>query len=420
MRLDFLRAEASRTLGLELHRPLSVVHVATYPPRQCGIATFTEDLHRAIDRHPAIAQSAVTAMERDAEPCGYGPMVRWLVRDDRPDDYARAARLINNSGYHVVLLQFEYGIFGGPDGECVLRLLDGLSLPVVTGLHTVLPQPRPHQRDVLRAVAQRSRKLIVMNRLAMEPLEQVYRVPRRQVEVIPHGAPDFPRDGRQRAKDQLGLQGKRVLSTFGLLSRGKGLEYGIRAMRAVATRFPDACFFILGRTHPGVIRQEGKDAYREELVQLVRDLHLDEHVRFVNQYFEKSDLMRWLMATDTYITPYLNPDQIVSGTLAYAMVAGNAIVSTPYLHARELLSEGRGRLVPFRDADAIAEAVISILADHTLKRQMERDAYAFGRAMTWQAVAGRYVRLFQELIAGEPVRAPQPTPTGLDPITARS
>lgn len=400
MQINTITRGISRTFGLGSAPGLSVVYVSTYPPRQCGIATFTQDLLSAIHRHPVIDRSLVAAMEPEGESHAYEPRVQWTIDDHDPGAYVRAARAINDSGCDAVSLQFEYGIFGGKNGEFVLRLLDHLNVPVVTTLHTVLPEPDPHRRDLLRAVARRSRKLIVMNSLAIDLLERVYRVPPQQIMVIPHGAPDFSRGGREWAKARLGIEGRKVLSTFGLISRGKGLEYAIRAMKAVAARFPEALYFVLGKTHPGVVRYEGGERYREELMQLVKDLGLEENVRFVDQYFDKPQLIQWLMASDVYVTPYLSPEQIVSGTLAYAMVAGKAIVSTPYLYAQELLSEGTGLLVPFRESEALADAVGRILGDERLKQRLERQTYTRGRKMTWRAVGEAHVRLFSELAEG--------------------
>jgi glycosyltransferase involved in cell wall biosynthesis len=376
---------------------MHVAYLSSYVPRECGIATFTEDLLKAVQRHVAVGESSVLAThEPDAERT-YSREVKYILRDNRLEDYRQAAQWVNESSVDVVSVQHEFGIFGGEDGEYVVEFVRRVRKPIVTTLHTVLPEPSERQRSILRALARYSDRLIVMNALAVSLLKGRYGVDPAKTILVHHGAPDIPRHGRRQAKQALGLEGRTVISTFGLISPNKGLEYMLEALPPLVQRHPDVLYCILGRTHPGIVRRFG-ERYRQTLQRRVEDLGLGRHVRFVNEYFDKPKLIRWLQATDIYVTPYLNPDQIVSGTLAYAMVAGKAIVSTPYLYARFLLDEGRrGLLVPFRDSEALSRVLLQLLDHPGLRYSLEEATYRYGRRMTWTAVADRHVELFMEL-----------------------
>lgn len=372
-------------------------YIGTYIPRECGIATFTADVVKSVHTHPFIGEPFVAAMVKpDEDLSRYRDPVRFLAREDSYGDHVRMATFFNEAPVAVVNLQHEFGIFGGKDGEFICTTVELLRKPLVTTLHTIIPNPKPSFREITRHLIAHSEKVIVMNPIAFEILARDYKVNTRNVVLIHHGAPNVQFGGREKAKAELGLQGRFIVSTFGLISRGKGLEYAIQALPPVVERYPDVLYLILGETHPNVRRQEG-ESYREELQELVRSLRLERNVKFVNRYLTKQELIRYLQATDVYLTPYLSPNQIVSGTLAYAMACGKVIVSTPYLYARALCSGGRGILVNFRDPKSITDALLLLLDNPTLRAGMERRAYEYGQQMTWQAVGKKYAELFASI-----------------------
>lgn len=378
--------------------PICVAHVSTYPPRQCGLAQFCGDLVKWTSRGPDGAPPLVVAMERRGQPHAYPEPVALTVTDDDEAEYEAAAHFINQSRAQVVVLQHEFGIFGGTESRALLRLLEGLDKPVVTVLHTVVENPETPMREMLRAVARRSARVIVMNSLARPTLGHDYGIHPERVRLVHHGAPPPQTQDRETVRARLGLTGRRVLSTFGLVGRGKGLEYVIRAVPAVRKRHPEVCYLIVGQTHPAV-KQAEKESYRDELRELAHSLKLDDSVQFINRYVEQPEIVDYLAATDVYLTPYLNPHQITSGTLAYAMTCGKAIVSTPYRYARFLLAEDRGILVPARSDEAIAGAVNRVLDRPELQREYEARAGAYGSQMFWPKIAERYRALFREVLA---------------------
>jgi len=296
----------------------------------------------------------------------------------------------------VLNIQHEYGLFGGERGEWLVDLLDEVNKPVAITLHTVLPEPDEVMLRVTRALCERSARVVSLSVTGRDLLERVYGVDPERLRVIHHGVPDVPFTATDAPKASFGIGQRMVISTFGLINRGKGLEYAIEAMRDVVKRHPEVLYLILGETHPVVRRHEG-ESYRESLQELVRSYGLQYNVQLIDKYLDFDELVSYLQATDIYLTPYLNPVQIVSGTLAYAVGCGKAIVSTPYLYAQELLAYGRGFLCDFRDARSIAEYVSALLDDPSLRRATERRAYRFGRQMTWPHVAREYGRLFVEL-----------------------
>jgi glycosyltransferase involved in cell wall biosynthesis len=328
---------------------LSVAFVANCPPRQCGIATFSRDLERALkgsDPHVRIGWAAIN------EPMSlhrYGPEVRWRIRQGDPHSYREAAEQLNRSRVDVVSLQHEfglYGIWGDVFDDHLTGFLEVLQKPLVTTFHSVLPEPTPSVRTALRRLARRSEQVIVMAERARRLLIEVYGVAAADVCVIPHGVPPVEPGGRTRMKRQLGLGKRTILTTFGLVDPRKGLEYMVEAMQEVRQRYPDALYLIVGKTHPELIRREG-EAYRKRLWQLVEESDLAKHVAFVDEYLTQAQIVDYLLASDIYITPYLDPQQITSGTLAYALGAGKAIISTPYLHAGEVLASECGLLWTF-------------------------------------------------------------------------
>lgn len=374
-----------------------LAYVGTYPPKECGIATFTMDMVNATDLSGW--RSIVMAVD-DSAPEGAHPdsKVVYTIEKESRADYRIAARLLSEHNVSLLSIQHEYGIFGGDTGDYVLDLIKSVTMPVVVTLHTVLPNPSEKQRQILKDMERYVAGFVVMAHKAVELLQSSYGISRKLIHYIPHGAPNAPYHAAKAAKSKFGLQGKRVISTFGLISPNKGIEDAIAAMPEIVAAEPRAVYLVLGQTHPVIKRNEG-EWYRESLVKQVKDLGLEDNVRFVDQYLTLQQLIDYLLATDVYVTPYYaNPHQITSGTLAYAMATGKVIVSTPYLYAEELLADGRGFLYPFRDTAALAKIVGNLLSDDALLEKTRRRAYDYGRAMTWQSVGNQYTRLCTELL----------------------
>jgi glycosyltransferase involved in cell wall biosynthesis len=375
--------------------------VSTYPPRLCGLATFAYDLASALaarrgEKLGADGGIAVLAMSERQRRRPYDAEVRAVVRASRLEEYVAAAELVNESSAAVVSLQHEYGIFGGRAGRYVLEFLERLHKPVVATLHTVLAKPKPTQREVLIKICERSAAVAVQAEKAAEFLTAIYGVPDDKVRVIHHGTPDVPFADAAPFKKAVGVEDRKVVLTFGLISPRKGIQFAIKALADVLPQFPDSLYIILGATHPALKKRYG-EAYRNSLQKAVDRLGLHDHVRFVNRFVSLDELLAYLRAADVYVTPYLNEDQISSGTLAYAVACGKAIVSTPYWYARELLGADRGALVPFRDWRTLAFWLAELLAHDGARRYLARRAYRFGRRMTWAKSAAAYERLFREV-----------------------
>ena len=371
-----------------------IAFIGNYLPRQCGIATFTTDLCEAIaSEHKKTACIAVPVNDIEGG-YAYPPRVRFELTEKDIESYRRAADFLNINSVDLVCLQFEYGIFGGRAGSHVLALLRELRVPVVTTLHTILREPDVHQRRVLEEVAALSDRIVVMSKRGAEFLQEVYHVAAGKIDLIPHGIPDVPFVDPSFHKDLFGVEGKTVLLTFGLLSANKGIENVISALPAILAKHPNVVYFIVGATHPHVQRHEG-ESYRLSLQRLAVEKGVAGHVIFYNRFVTVEELVEFIGATDIYITPYLNPAQIVSGTLAYTVGAGKAVISTPYWHAEEMLADERGALVPFRDPAALAERVNDLLDNPAKRHAMRKRAYLSGREMIWPQVARRYMESFQ-------------------------
>jgi glycosyltransferase involved in cell wall biosynthesis len=377
-----------------------IAFVASAVPRRCGIATFTADLMAAVKAADPAVRCVAAAIDEPNTARAYGPDVRWRIKQGDKESYRGAARAINEAAVDVVNLQHEFGLYGvwrdGIYDDHCAPFLEELHKPVITTLHTVLPQPEPQIRDAVRRIAERSTRVVVMAETAARLLATVYGISQEPV-VIQHGMPATVPRGRHRLKRQLGVDGRTILSTFGLVDPRKGLEYMIAAMPEVVARHPSALYLIVGQTHPELLKKAG-EAYRNELVSKIESSGMSDHVRFVNQYLTQREIVDYLLATDVYVTPYLDLNQITSGTLAYALGAGKAIVSTRYLHAAEALADGRGLLVDVRDADGLARAVLAILEDPALKGELERRAYDYGKEMAWPNVGRRVLALTRELL----------------------
>jgi len=367
--------------------------VSTYPPRRCGIASFTQDLAASTGLREIVALHPPDHREP------YPPEVRGRIRRDVRGDYRAAADALHDRGVDVISLQHEYGIWGGEDGGYVLDFVRALRLPVVTTLHTILRRPTAGQHRVLRELVRSSTATVVMSNAAAALLASAYGVDPTRVEVIPHGVPDLPLADPDRVKPIVGMEGRRLILSFGLLGPGKGYELAIDAMPAVVAAVPTACYVVVGATHPGLLLHEG-EAYRNRLIARASELGIADHVRFVDRYVGRVELARWLQAADVFVTPYPNLDQIVSGTLSYAMGAGKPAVSTPYAYAVEILAGGRGILVPPGSPAAVSGALVRLLRDRELRDAIGRRAYAHGRRMVWGEVGAAYARLFARVLSG--------------------
>jgi glycosyltransferase involved in cell wall biosynthesis len=370
------------------------VYVATYPPRRCGIATFTRDLAYSAGDYE------IAALHAPGAPEAYPSEVRHRIRRDILVDYLGVARNLNRSGAGVVSVQHEYGIWGGDDGEFVLDFVRALSKPVVATLHTVPQDPSARQRAILVGLIGASAASVVMSQSAARLLTRVYGISPNRLDVVPHGVPSLPLVVPDTIKPGLGLAPGPVILSFGLLGPGKGYETVIEAMPAVIVADPAARYVVLGATHPELLRSEG-EAYRTKLMRLADALGVSANVLFVDRFVTRTELGTWLKAADIFVTPYPNRDQIVSGTLAYAMSAGKAVVSTPYPYAVEMLEAGRGRLVAAGSARDFAEVLAELVRDPDARSQLGRRAYDFSRTMVWPEVGDRYARIFSRVGAAE-------------------
>jgi glycosyltransferase involved in cell wall biosynthesis len=374
--------------------PGRIAFLGDYPPRLCGIATFTADLCEATASASPGSLCYAGAVNDRAGPYEYPRRVRFELDEKELDSYRRAADFLNFDNAEILCVQHEFGIYGGSAGGHILALLKELRMPVVTTLHTVLREPDAEQRKVMEKLAQFSDRLVVMAGKGAEILREAYGIAESKIDIIPHGIPDIPFGDSGAYKTQFGVQGRVVLLTFGLLGPGKGIEYAIEALPAIVRRFPNVIYLVLGATHPHLVAREG-ESYRLSLERLAEDCGVKDNVIFYNRYVSLDDLKEFISATDIYLTPYLNEAQITSGTLAYVFGSGKAVVSTPYWHAQELLAEGRGELVPFRDSLAIARSVCAFLDQPERMRATRAEAYRMGRDMIWPAVALRYLESFR-------------------------
>jgi glycosyltransferase involved in cell wall biosynthesis len=381
--------------GLQAKAPLPsrIAVIGNYLPRQCGIATFTTDLCAAISAEYGAIRLMALPVNDTEEGYAYPERVRWSLAQNDVKSYQDAAEFLNFNNIDMVCLQHEYGIFGGPAGSHILHLLRGLKMPVVTTLHTVLREPNPDQLMVMEEIAELSDRLIVMSQLSSQFLQEIFKVPGSKIDMVPHGVPDFPFLDPNFYKDRFGVEGKAVLLTFGLLSPNKGIENVIQALPQILATHKNVMYIVAGATHPHVLRRDG-DKYRESLQALAKDLGVGSNVIFFDRFVSPEDMAAFIGAADIYITPYQHEAQVVSGTLAYALGVGKAIISTPYWHAIELLDDRRGALVPFQNPEAIAHKTVELLNTPAIRHAMRKRAYLFGRDMVWKRVAQGYMESF--------------------------
>lgn len=399
-----------RLSDASLHRPatdLKIVFVSSSLPRRCGLATFSADLMAAVKVADPSVTCLVAAIDEPDEFRRYGGEVRWRIRQGDASSYRAAAEAINCTNADIVNVQHEFGLYGtwtdGVYNDHLRRFLETLRKPVVTTLHTVPPEPTPSMREAIRSASELSDAIVVMASVAAGILLDRYGIAEVPV-VIPHGMPAIQPGGRVRMKKKLGASARTIISTFGLVDPRKGIEYMIEAMPAIVATHPRALYVVAGQTHPELRRRDG-EKYRNQLVETVKRLGLQNHVSFIDEYMAQRDIIELLLASDVYVTPYLDPQQITSGTLAYALGAGKAIVSTAYLHATEALADGRGIQVPFRDSAALAQAVTSLLDHPDRKHAFERASYAYASDMSWPRTGEHWVALMRLIAVSSPTKS---------------
>nr|PZN08862.1 MAG: glycosyl transferase family 1 [Caldicoprobacter oshimai] len=378
-----------------LNKARNVVFVSTYPPRECGLATFTQDLVNELDEIALINKPRVIAMSNGNY--RYDDRVIMEIEQYDRGSYVKAAKKLSETDTELVVIEHEYGIFGGDWGDYILDFVDNLHIPFIVTLHTVLLEPSDKQKEIIKVLAEKSRRVVTMANNTVKILTDVYGIDVDKIEVIHHGVPYKAAEPREKLKEKYGFKGRQIISTFGLISPGKGLEYAIEAVAEVAKKHREVLYIILGQTHP-CVRKEYGESYREKLEALVRSLNVEENVQFVNRYLTKDEIIEYLQLSDIYMTPYLSKDQAVSGTLAYAVGYGKAIVSTPYPYAKEMLADGRGMLAEFADSISLARCINYILENPEVREEMEKKTLALGRTMTWKNIANQYAELFIKTI----------------------
>lgn len=397
---------------------LNVIYVSSYIPRKCGIATYTKDLTNAINLLNSRSLAEILVVDRPTESAEYPWEAKFKMTEGSLGEYLSAAEYVNRSHCDLVSLQHEFGIFGGDKGEYIVHFAEALERPLVSTFHTVLENPDDHYADILKRLAAKSEAIVVMMHEGAQRLIKRYGIPKKKIVVIPHGVPDLTFNDSLRYKKQRQLSDRIVLGNINLLSPWKGIEYSLQAVAQITKKYPQVLYMVIGETHPAMLAQHGEQ-YRNSLRKLVRDLGISHNVRFVNEYLQLPDLIKWLKTLDFYITPYTDPNQVTSGALAYALGAGKACISTPYIYAQEVLAERRGVLVPFSDPAAIAEAVIHLLENPAEKEEIEKQAYQYGRLMTWPNIANSHLNLFRTVLKKHSQRLAREVKSEAMDITAR-
>ena len=381
-------------------KPIKVIYVSSYIPRKCGIATYTKDLTNGINQLNPYALAEILAINRIEENLSYPWEVKFKINYDSLESYVQAANYVNQSEADFVLLEHEFGLYGGRGGDHILAFIQTLKKPLAVTFHTIIEDPSSDFGIAQKRLADTAKANIVMIEDSRQKLIEEYKIPEEKIAVIPHGTPDLPFGNNEKFKRKKRLSNKVVLGNINLLSENKGIEYSLEAIAKIAKEFPEIVYLVIGQTHPIVLQKEG-EKYRNSLKKRIRKLGIESKVRFINEYLSLEDLLEWLQAIDIYITPYLNPIQASSGALAYAIGAGKSCISTPYLYAKEVLGKERGILVPFENSQAIAEVLLNLLNNPQKRKEMEKRAYAYGRLMTWSSVALQHLDLFKTIIEND-------------------
>jgi len=390
---------------------MKLAYIGTYPPRECGIGTFTMNLYKSMvmdlaDKQAGIESAKdsmegfIVAMDDNEQTYHYPEEVKLTIRQEHQRDYLEAVKFINLSGADLCILEHEFGIFGGQNGIYILPLLHRLEIPLIVTLHTIVKAPSYNEKAVLQEICKMANKVVVMSHKAIKFLTSIYHVDKSKIVFIEHGVPDI-QFNQELSKKKFKLENKKVLLTFGFISRNKGIETVIKALPKVIEKYPEVLYMVLGKTHPNVLRHSGEE-YRNYLQRLVKSLNLGNHVVFLNEFVDQKELFIYLSASDIYITPYLNEAQITSGTLSYAIGVGSAVISTPYWHASELLADGRGRLFNFNDSDELSSIFMELLDHPEVLKDLRKIAYDYGRTITWPKSGGKYVTLAKKILASKP------------------
>ena len=376
---------------------INAIYLSSYIPRKCGIATYTKDLTEAVNHINPHSKAEIIAMVKPEDQTNYGPEVKCKINQYKIESYIKAADYINKSKADILILELEFGLHGGEYGEYILNLLQLVKKPIIVTTHTIPDDASKGYGLVLKYAIKFAEKVIVMMAQSKVKLIKKYNCLVEKIEIIPHGVPDIPLGPNDKNKEKKGLEDRLIMGNINLLSESKGLEYTIEALRDIKKHFPNVLYLIIGQTHPVILHNTG-EKYRNFLKEKIKLNKLQENVKFINEYLTLNELIEWLKTIDIYITPYLDPQQSASGALAYAIGAGKACVSTPYLYAKEVLADNRGIIVPFRNSQAIADAAIDIFKNPQKKSEIEKKTYEFGRMMTWYNVALQHLELFDGVI----------------------
>ena len=395
--LKFLKP-GFKTSVLKKNEDIKTIFISSYVPRKCGIATYTKDLTQAINEINTCARAEIIAIIEPKDNIIYPPEVTFKIKQNDLASYIKAAEYINDSSADIVVLEHEFGLYGGQYGDNIIKLLELIKKPLVITTHTIPDNPDEGYGKALRGIISFGEKIIAMMPESIVKLKNKYGLPKKKIELIAHGVPDIPFVPNDSHKKEKGLEGRIILGNINLLSESKGLEYIIEALQEIKTEYNNILYLIIGQTHPVIIREFG-ERYRNYLKKKIKEYDLTDNVKFINKYLTLEELLEWLKVIDIYITPYLDPEQSASGALAYAIGAGKVCISTPYLYAKNVLGEGRGVLVPFRDSKAIADAVIDICKDPQKKMNIEKETYKIGRLMTWNNIALQHLDLFSKIIS---------------------
>jgi len=381
---------------------MKIAYISTYPPRECGIATFNQNLMTAINsnfpKRTSLLQGGFVVAVNDSDSLQeyeYPGEVKYVIRQNHQKDYIRAANYINTSDADACILEHEFGIYGGESGIYILPLLKRLEKPLISILHTVLRDPSYVQKVIIREIAEQSSKIIVMSKRAVEFLTTIYEIPTDKIQIIEHGVPDLEEVEDNHVKNLASFKNHRVLLTFGLLSRNKGLETVVRALPKIVEKHPDVMYVVLGNTHPGVLKHSGEE-YRDHLKSLAAQLGVSQHLSFINKFVSDEELINYLTASEIYVTPYLNEAQITSGTLSYAVGAGSAVVSTPYWHATELLAHNRGRLFDFKDHEQLGIIINELMSNQSALKELKENAYEYGLHLRYPQIGAEFIKVAQE------------------------